>query len=318
MAPGSSCCKRLEAGQAAREGHRHHRLRIGRGRGRGAKGGRVRLPDQAGRPAAVPQRGGFGAGPRAGDAPGRARRHGRARRAATAPAPTPAAAASRAVTSGGPLAGDAAGALDGRAGGAQHGAGAGAGRVGHRQGTGGARHPRLLERSEAPFIAVNCGAIPEQLLEAEFFGYRKGSFTGANEDREGFVQAAQGGTLFLDEIGDLPLAMQSKLLRVIQERTVRPVGAVTETPINVRVVSATHKDLASRGARGALPAGPVLPPQRDPDPRAGAARAYRRPGGDLRSGAGPHRGRGRHLAAPQLSPQAHGATVGLRLPGQRA
>ncbi|HEX6018809.1 MAG TPA: sigma-54 dependent transcriptional regulator [Burkholderiaceae bacterium] len=105
-------------------------------------------------------------------------------------------------------------------------------------------------RSDAPFIAVNCGAIPEQLLEAEFFGYRKGSFTGANEDREGFVQAAQGGTLFLDEIGDLPLAMQSKLLRVIQERTVRPVGAVTETPINVRVVSATHRDLASEVHEG--------------------------------------------------------------------
>ncbi len=105
-------------------------------------------------------------------------------------------------------------------------------------------------RAEAPFIAVNCGAIPEQLLEAEFFGYRKGSFTGAHEDREGFVQAAQGGTLFLDEIGDLPLAMQSKLLRVIQERTVRPVGAVTETPINVRVVSATHKDLASEVHEG--------------------------------------------------------------------
>ncbi len=100
-------------------------------------------------------------------------------------------------------------------------------------------------RAEQPFIAVNCGAIPEQLLEAEFFGYRKGSFTGAHEDREGFVQAAQGGTLFLDEIGDLPLAMQSKLLRVIQERSVRPVGAVSETPINVRVVSATHKDLAT-------------------------------------------------------------------------
>ncbi|HTP73730.1 MAG TPA: sigma-54 dependent transcriptional regulator [Burkholderiaceae bacterium] len=105
-------------------------------------------------------------------------------------------------------------------------------------------------RSDAPFIAVNCGAIPEQLLEAEFFGYRKGSFTGAHEDREGFVQAAQGGTLFLDEIGDLPLAMQSKLLRVIQERTVRPVGAVTETPINVRVLSATHKDLASEVHEG--------------------------------------------------------------------
>ncbi len=100
-------------------------------------------------------------------------------------------------------------------------------------------------RGELPFIAVNCGAIPEALLEAEFFGYRKGAFTGAQEDRSGFFQAAQGGTLFLDEIGDLPLAMQSKLLRVIQERAVRPVGATTETATNVRVLSATHKDLGS-------------------------------------------------------------------------
>jgi two-component system, NtrC family, response regulator PilR len=105
-------------------------------------------------------------------------------------------------------------------------------------------------RADAAFIAVNCGAIPEHLLEAEFFGYRKGAFTGAVEDREGFFQAAQGGTLFLDEIGDLPLAMQSKLLRVIQERSVRPVGAVVESPINVRIVSATHRDLAEEVAGG--------------------------------------------------------------------
>ncbi len=105
-------------------------------------------------------------------------------------------------------------------------------------------------RTGGPFVAVNCGAIPEQLLEAEFFGYRKGAFTGAAEDREGFFQAAQGGTLFLDEIGDLPLAMQSKLLRVIQERAVRPVGAVAELPVNVRVVSATHKDLGSEVQAG--------------------------------------------------------------------
>jgi len=100
-------------------------------------------------------------------------------------------------------------------------------------------------RSNQAFIAVNCSAIPEQLLEAEFFGYRKGAFTGAMEDREGFFQAANGGTLFLDEIGDLPLAMQSKLLRAIQERSVRPVGAVSEVPVNVRLLSATHKDLAA-------------------------------------------------------------------------
>jgi two-component system, NtrC family, response regulator PilR len=100
-------------------------------------------------------------------------------------------------------------------------------------------------RGAMPFIAVNCSAIPEALLEAEFFGYRKGAFTGATEDRDGFFQAAQGGTLFLDEIGDLPLSMQSKLLRSIQERSVRPVGAVSEAPVNVRIVSATHKDLGT-------------------------------------------------------------------------
>ncbi|MES2715870.1 MAG: sigma-54 dependent transcriptional regulator [Pseudomonadota bacterium] len=105
-------------------------------------------------------------------------------------------------------------------------------------------------RAGLPFIAVNCGAIPEQLLEAEFFGYRKGAFTGAVEDRAGFFQAAQGGTLFLDEIGDLPLAMQSKLLRAIQERSVRQVGATAELPVNVRIVSATHKDLGTEVQEG--------------------------------------------------------------------
>ena len=105
-------------------------------------------------------------------------------------------------------------------------------------------------RHAQPFIAVNCSAIPEQLLEAEFFGYRKGAFTGAVEDREGFFQAANGGTLFLDEIGDLPLSMQSKLLRAIQERSVRPVGAVTEQPVDVRLLSATHKDLGAEVQAG--------------------------------------------------------------------
>jgi two-component system response regulator PilR (NtrC family) len=105
-------------------------------------------------------------------------------------------------------------------------------------------------RGGEPFVAVNCGAIPENLLEAEFFGYRKGAFTGAHEDRQGFFQAAQGGTLFLDEIGELPLSMQSKLLRVIQERAVRPLGSVNEAAINVRIVSATHKDLATEVQAG--------------------------------------------------------------------
>jgi two-component system response regulator PilR (NtrC family) len=101
------------------------------------------------------------------------------------------------------------------------------------------------QRAGGPLVAVNCGAIPEALLEAEFFGARKGSYTGATQDRPGYFQAAQGGTLFLDEIGDLPLAMQSKLLRAIQERSVRPLGATQEEPVDVRIVSATHRDLAA-------------------------------------------------------------------------
>jgi two-component system response regulator PilR (NtrC family) len=105
-------------------------------------------------------------------------------------------------------------------------------------------------RSDGPFVAVNCSAIPEALLEAEFFGARKGSYTGATADREGYFQAAQGGTLFLDEIGDLPLAMQSKLLRAIQERHVRALGSTQEDSVDVRVVSATHRDLAADVAAG--------------------------------------------------------------------
>ena len=105
-------------------------------------------------------------------------------------------------------------------------------------------------RGAGAFVAVNCGAIPEQLLEAEFFGYRKGAFTGAQEDRGGFFQAANGGTLFLDEIGDLPLAMQSKLLRAIQERAVRPLGGVSEVAVDARLVSASHKDLTREVREG--------------------------------------------------------------------
>ena len=101
------------------------------------------------------------------------------------------------------------------------------------------------QRADGPLIAVNCGAIPENLLEAEFFGARKGAYTGATQDRPGYFKAAQGGTLFLDEIGDLPLPMQSKLLRAIQERSVRPLGATQEEAVDVRIVSATHRDLAA-------------------------------------------------------------------------
>jgi len=103
---------------------------------------------------------------------------------------------------------------------------------------------RCSHRAGGPFVAVNCGAIPDTLLEAEFFGVRKGAYTGANAHREGYFQAAAGGTLFLDEIGDLPLAMQVKLLRAVQERRVRSLGATDDEATDVRLVSATHLDLA--------------------------------------------------------------------------
>jgi two-component system response regulator PilR (NtrC family) len=105
-------------------------------------------------------------------------------------------------------------------------------------------------RRERPFVAVNCGAIPESLMESEFFGYRKGAFTGAAADRPGFFQAAHGGTLFLDEVAELPLPMQVKLLRAIQEKRVRKVGATHEEPVDVRIISATHQDLAALAEAG--------------------------------------------------------------------
>ena len=105
-------------------------------------------------------------------------------------------------------------------------------------------------RREGPFVAINCGAIPEQLLESELFGHTKGAFTGATADRIGLVQSADGGTVFLDEIGDMQLPLQVKLLRVLQERKVRPLGSTRDVPVNVRVISATHGDLRAAMARG--------------------------------------------------------------------
>lgn len=105
-------------------------------------------------------------------------------------------------------------------------------------------------RAEGPFVPVNCGAIPAELVESEFFGHRKGSFTGAVNDKAGLVQCAIDGTLFLDEIADLPLAMQVKLLRVIQEKKVRPVGAAQEETVDVRILSATHRNLSQMVADG--------------------------------------------------------------------
>ncbi len=105
-------------------------------------------------------------------------------------------------------------------------------------------------RADGPFVPVNCGAIPGELMESEFFGHRKGSFTGAVADKVGLFQSAEGGTLFMDEIADLPLPMQVKLLRVIQEKALRPVGQTAEVPVDVRVLSATHKDLRALVAAG--------------------------------------------------------------------
>jgi two-component system response regulator PilR (NtrC family) len=107
-------------------------------------------------------------------------------------------------------------------------------------------------RAKGPFVPVNCGAIPAELMESEFFGHKKGSFTGAHADKAGLFQAADGGTLFLDEIGELPLPMQVKLLRAIQEKSVRPVGGHAEVPVDVRILSATHKDLAALVANGSF------------------------------------------------------------------
>jgi len=111
---------------------------------------------------------------------------------------------------------------------------------------------QLSARTNKPFVPVNCGAIPENLMESEFFGYRKGSFTGAESDREGFFQVAQGGTLFLDEVADLPLPMQVKLLRVIQEKKARKVGATAEETVDVRIICATHQDLKRLVERGSF------------------------------------------------------------------
>ena len=109
---------------------------------------------------------------------------------------------------------------------------------------------RASPRAEAPFVAVNCGAIPEGLLESELFGHKKGSFTGAVADRRGLFQAAQGGTLFLDEIGDMPLPLQVKLLRALEERKIRPVGSHEQYDVDVRVIAATHRKLEERIASG--------------------------------------------------------------------
>ncbi len=122
---------------------------------------------------------------------------------------------------------------------------------------------RLSNRNEGPFIAINCGAIPTELMESELFGHKKGSFTGATQDKQGLIQSAHGGSLFLDEIAELPLSMQVKLLRAVQEKRIRPVGSDSEIDVDFRVISASHQDFRKFGSTRTFPSGFILPYSRD-------------------------------------------------------
>ena len=137
-------------------------------------------------------------------------------------------------------------------------------------------HDRSARRGR-PYVAVNCGALTETLMEAELFGHERGAFTGAERKREGRFKAADGGTIFLDEVAELPLSAQAKLLRVLQEGTFEPLGSNTTVKVDVRVVSATHRNLRERVQRRPVPRGPLLPDQRHRDRAASAARAGGRP-----------------------------------------
>ena len=129
-------------------------------------------------------------------------------------------------------------------------------------------------RREAPFVPINCAAIPDNLIESELFGHVRGAFTDARQSRTGLFRAARGGTLFLDEIGEMPMSLQAKLLRVIEDKKVRPLGATEETPVDVRIVAATNANLeASLGWH--VPLRPLLPPRRDHPGGAPAARTPR-------------------------------------------
>jgi two-component system response regulator PilR (NtrC family) len=169
-------------------------------------------------------------------------------------------------------------------------------------------------RREGPFVPINCGAIPTELMESEFFGHKKGSFTGAVTDKVGLVQTAEGGTLFLDEVADLPLHMQVKLLRVIQEKAIRPVGQATEIPVDVRILSATHKELAELVAEGSF--------REDLFYRINVIRLHvpplRERGDDVLMLA--HHtlarlARSHDVAPPRLTAQAQTALLGYRFPG---
>ena len=150
------------------------------------------------------------------------------------------------------------------------------GRIRHRQGAARARAARPVAAPSKRFVAINCAAIPENLLESELFGYEKGAFTGAAKQTIGKIETAHGGTLFLDEIGDLPVSLQAKLLRFLQERVIERVGGRQEIPVDVRIVCATHQSLKEQIVDGQLPRGSVLPAGRDRRRDSAAARAQGR------------------------------------------
>ena len=169
--------------------------------------------------------------------------------------------------------------------------------------------------SQKPFLPVDCGSLVPTLIESELFGYVKGAFTGANRSKDGLLVSAEGGTVFLDEIGELSLDLQAKLLRALQEKEVRPVGATHRVPIKARIVAATNRDLAAMVEKGHLPQGPVLPAQRGQPAAAVAARPPRGHSAAGRALPGPHQPRARpQVHAQRRGPAHHDAP---RLAGQR-
>ncbi len=172
---------------------------------------------------------------------------------------------------------------------------------------------RLSTRSRKPFVAINCAAIPEALLEAELFGHTRGAFTGAVQGRTGRIEAADGGTLFLDEIGEMPLALQSKLLRFVECGELQRVGDNETVKVDVRIIAATHRPLAAAGADGKLPLRSLLPAGGLPDPHAGADRALR---GSAAAGGSLHAEAGPGGAGEARRPGGAGQAGGARLAGQ--
>ena len=228
------------------------------------RSGRVLVPGKAGAIA--------GAAPAAG-ARGGAGPSGGTRRAAG----TPAELSGRAGRNGGRVAEDAGSVRADPPGGAQPGRGADHRRKRHGQGTGGARDSHARARAGAgPFVAINCAAMPDTLMESELFGHEKGAFTGAVERRAGCFELAQNGTVLLDEIGDMPMATQAKLLRVLEDGRVRRLGGKTEIQLDVRVIASTNSSARQRDPRRQVPRGPVLPAERFPDSPAAAARSQGR------------------------------------------